>query len=49
MSKTWKDYTPKSQRTSDTSEQAVNRLREAEAQEEIQEALAASQEAQRVQ
>jgi len=48
MSKTWRDYTPRSQRTTETPQKAVDRLRESEAREDIHEALAAPQEAARV-
>ena len=46
MSKTWRDHT---QRTTETPQKAIDRLREAEAREDIREALAAPQEAPRVQ
>jgi hypothetical protein len=49
MGKTWRDNTPRSQRTTETPQKAVDRLREAEAQNEIREALAVPQGVIRVQ
>lgn len=46
MSKTWKEQT-RSKRTDETPQKAIDRLRMAEAREDIREALAAPQEAPR--
>lgn len=47
MSKTYRTTAPRTQRIAETSQKAIDRLRDAEAQEAIREALAAPQEAQR--